>query len=106
LVWQSYQEVGVKLIKFNMTTEYVTNTVVEHHNTWTLIEHVAGSINKAAAKTDATVYGTHTNVVVKEKPVEHPALEICGMIFAAIFMFIIFIGFMTGNVKGRDIIGI
>jgi len=31
-----------------MATEYVTNVVVSHHNTWTLIKHVAGTINKTA----------------------------------------------------------
>jgi hypothetical protein len=88
-----------------MATEYVTNVVVSPHNTWTLIKHVAGSVNKAAAKTDAIVYGTQVKVEVKEKPVDHPVLTVLGIILGAVICFVIFIGYITGNVKGRDFIG-
>lgn len=42
-----------------------------NHNTWTLIKHVAGSINKTAGKVDKVIYGppeapkTATNVAPK-----------------------------------------
>lgn len=87
--------------------EYVTNTVVEGHNTWTLIKHAAGSINKAAAKTDAVVYGTQVKVEVKPKPFEdsHPILAVMSMVLMGVLLLAVFIGFLTGNIRGRDMIG-
>lgn len=89
-----------------------TNITVEHHNTWTLTKHVAGSINKAASNIDAKIYGTKTNVVVIEEPTppppapETPIWDIICVIGGAIIVVGIFIAYITGKVKGRNIIGL
>lgn len=92
--------------------EYITNIVVDtKHNTWTLIKHTAISINKAAAKTDKVVYGNQVHVEVREKTFseKHPTISGIGAVVGAIFMgcliFAIFIGLITGNIRGRDCIG-
>jgi len=91
--------------------EYVTNIVVDKHNTWTLIKHVAGSVNKAAAKTDEKIYGTQVHVQVREQAFaeKHPTLStigtVMGIILGSAVMIAIFIGFISGNIRGRDFIG-
>jgi len=90
-----------------MATEYVTNVIVSHHNTWTLIKHAAGSINKAAAKTDAAIYGTQVKVEVKpvkKTPADHPIMSVLGIILGAVIIFVIFTAYITDNIKGRDIL--
>ena len=44
--------------------DYQTNIVVDKHNAWTLTKHLVQSANKQAAKLDAKIYGTKTNVVI------------------------------------------
>lgn len=94
-----------------MATEYITNIVVDNHNTWTLIKHVAGSVNKVAAKTDEKVYGTQVHVQVREKTFseKHPTLSGIGTVVGSILMgcliLAVFIGLLTGNIRGRDCIG-
>jgi hypothetical protein len=66
----------------------VTN---DHHNIWTLTKHVAGSINKAAAKVDVKIYGhtvTQTQAILPpSKP--HAMLGISD-VFIGIFALIMF----------------
>lgn len=91
--------------------EYVTNIVIDKHNTWTLIKHVAGSVNKAAAKTDEKVYGTQIHVQVREQTFaeKHPTLStvgtVTGIILGSALVFVVFIGFISGHIRGRDMIG-
>lgn len=93
-------------------SELQTNIVVEHHSAWTLTEHLLQSVNKAVAKTDAKIYGTTTNIVVTPVPFSerHPVLtgagEIIGGIALVIVLFVIFLGYCSGQIRGRDIIGI
>lgn len=92
--------------------EYITNTVVEKHNTWTLIKHVAGTVNKDAAKIDEHVYGTkvtqqvQTVQVVPSKPVDnHPVRDgFFNVIMGLVFIFVV-IGFIIGKIGWRDFTG-
>jgi len=91
--------------------ETITNVVVDtKHNTWTLMKHVAGSINKAAAKTDKTIYGNQVHIEIREKTFaeKHPNWSavgtVAGGLLIGVLMFIVFIGLITGNIRGRDLI--
>jgi hypothetical protein len=89
-----------------------TNVVVSPHNAWTLTKHVAGSINKAASNIDAKVYGTKTNITVIEKPDPKPPttgsdiLSVIGILLLGVCAMVVFVLYITGHVKGRDIIGV
>lgn len=91
--------------------ETITNVVVDtKHNTWTLMKHVASSINKAAVKTDKAIYGNQVHIEVREKTFaeSHPGWATAGTIVGSIILGIVligvFIGFITGNIRGRDFI--
>ena len=86
-----------------------TNVVVSPHNAWTLTKHVAGSINKAASNIDAKVYGTKTNITVIDKPEPTKSSDVFSMIGIILFCVLavgVFVLYITGHVKGRDIIGV
>jgi len=89
-----------------------TNIVVEPHNLWTLGKHAFHSVNKAASNVDAKIYGTKTNIVVIERPPEPPPtkgsdiLSVLGIILFGIFAVVIFFLYISGHIKGRDIVGI
>ncbi len=91
--------------------EYQTNVIVSPHNVWSLTKHAAGSLNKAAAKLDAKVYGTATNTIIVQKPTppppkpHHPVLEILGAIGMTLLLFAVFIGLLTGKIRMRDCVG-
>lgn len=89
-------------------TIYRTNIVVDKHNTWTLMKHVAGSVNKAASKVDAKVYGTKTNIVitpVKNIPQKDNSMatDICMGVIGFILIVGIFVAIVFGNYKFSDI---
>jgi hypothetical protein len=89
--------------------EYQTNIVVDHHNVWTLSKHVAGSLNKFAARTDANVYGTKTNImVVPIQPVKDNSIGWKDYFFGVgcfmlvvIFIYAFFTAYNKGDVKGK-----
>ena len=102
-----------------MTNE-ITNVASQieiKNNIWTLTKHVASSVNRTAGKIDAKVYGP----IVKERTVQLPAQpapapqkdsvwSIIGTVLIAILGFVaivaIFIGYCSGAIKGRDILGV
>lgn len=92
----------------------MTNEVEIKNNIWTLTKHLSGSINKAAAKVDAKVYGPIVKQGTVQLPPQRPApvakedtgvFTIIGIIVVAILVVVVFIGFFSGHIKGRDIIG-
>lgn len=80
------------------------------NNTWTLIKHVGGSVNKGAAKIDRVVYGPVTNkpvAIISVPPKEtHPVRDVFIGIGIFILIIVVFVGYVSGHVKGRDIIGL
>jgi len=107
-----------------MTNEMTTVAPVSppvqiQNNTWTLLKHAAGTVNKAAAKVDAKVYGPivkQGTIQLPPQPSVPPRQEhasfftvvgyvVVGLIGCAIVVGI-FIGYCSGHVKGRDIIGL
>lgn len=89
---------------------YVTNVVVEKHGLWSLTKHAAKSVNDHAGKLDKVVYGTKTNVVVTKTPDPPTKLEtavsVMGGICLASVVILVFYAYVTGEIKGRDIIGL
>lgn len=100
-----------------MTNE-VTNvapSIEIQNNAWTLMKHAAKSVNHAAGKVDAKVYGP----IVKQGTVQLPpqqqppapksdfnAFTVIGIIVVALALIGLFIAWCGGHIKGRDIIGI
>lgn len=87
----------------------VTNVVVEKHNAWTLTKHAANSINNAAGKLDAKLYGTKTNIIVKPDPIiqeQKSSAYDAVMAIVGIILFVVILGaWALGAFRGRDIIG-
>lgn len=92
----------------------MTNEVTNQNNAWTLLKHTAQSVNHAAGKVDAKVYGP----IVKQGTVQLPPqpkaspvksdlnfFTIIGIIVVTLAFIGVAIAFCTGHLKGRDIIG-
>lgn len=102
-----------------MTNEVTNEAIVSppiqiQNNTWTLLKHAAGSVNKAAAKVDAKVYGPivkQGTVQLPPQPAPEPpksdinAFTVIGIIVVALLAVGVFIAWCGGHIKGRDFIG-
>jgi hypothetical protein len=92
--------------------------IVIQNNTWTLLKHAAGTVNKAAGKVDAKVYGPIVKQGTVQLPPQRPQpipqehasfFTIVGYVVVGIFVvacaFGAFILWCKGDLKGRDLIG-
>ncbi len=94
----------------------MTNDIPAANNTWTLMKHFAGSLNKGASKIDQKVYGKieqHSNQTViiqqvRPAPVHEDTnvFEVIGAIVVGLLFIGVLIAFVAGKISTRDVLGL
>lgn len=92
----------------------MTNEIPAANNTWTLMKHVAGSVNKGASKIDQGIYGkiekhSNTTVIIQQaRPIPEQKdtniFTVIGMFVVGMFLVFVLVAWLADKIETKDLL--